>query len=221
MRKHIVITGVTRGLGRAMMHGFIDAGHQVSGCGRDQSAIYALQKAHPDHSFTPLDVTDTEAVMNWANRIAPPDLLLNNAAIMNRPAPLWHIHPDEFAQLTHININGVHNIVYAFVPRMITNGSGVIINFSSGWGRSTSSEVAPYCASKWAIEGLTQAMSQELPAGLGVVALNPGIINTDMLQRCWGDGASTFPCAKTWARSAIPFILGITDQDNGRALTCP
>ena len=78
------------------------------------------------------------------------------------------------------NIKGVASVIRYFTPAMIDRGTGVIVNFSSGWGRSTSPEVAPYCATKWAIEGLTGALSQELPAGLAAVALNPGVIDTDM-----------------------------------------
>jgi len=63
------------------------------------------------------------------------------------------------------------------VPAMVRRGQGVIVNFSSGWGRSTDAGVAPYCATKWAIEGLTQALAQELPPGMAAVPLNPGIIN--------------------------------------------
>ena len=110
--------------------------------------------------------------------MGPPDLLLNNAAIINQNAPLWKVPSDEFSQLIDINIKGVANIVRHIIPSMIEAGSGVVVNFSSYWGRSTSSEVAPYCASKWAIEGLSQALAQELPHGMAAVALNPGIINT-------------------------------------------
>ena len=87
------------------------------------------------------------------------------------------------------------------VPVMIERGKGIIVNFSSGWGRSTSPEVAPYCASKWAIEGLSQALAQELPRGLAAMALNPGVINTRMLQTCWGEHASSYEDADNWARN--------------------
>jgi NAD(P)-dependent dehydrogenase (short-subunit alcohol dehydrogenase family) len=68
-----------------------------------------------------------------------------------------------------------------------------VLNFSSGWGRSADAEVAPYCATKWAIEGLTLALAQELPPGMAAVPLNPGIINTGMLHSCFGDSASSYP----------------------------
>jgi hypothetical protein len=87
---------------------------------------------------------------------------------------------------------------------MIARSHGVIVNFSSGWGRSTSPEVAPYCATKWAIEGLTRALAQELPRGMAAVPLNPGIIDTDMLRACFGSAASGYPDPKEWAESAVP-----------------
>jgi len=97
----------------------------------------------------------------------------------------------------------------------------VIANFSSGWGRSTSPEVAPYCATKYAVEGLTLALAQELPAGMCAVPLNPGIINTDMLQSCFGENAASYPTPEKWARKAVPFLLGLGPKDNGKSLTAP
>jgi NAD(P)-dependent dehydrogenase (short-subunit alcohol dehydrogenase family) len=102
---------------------------------------------------------------------------------------------------------------------MVKRKSGVIVNLSSGWGRSTSPEVAPYCATKYAIEGLTLALAQELPAGMAAVPLNPGVIDTDMLRQAWADGASAYPKPDQWARRAAPFLLSLGAKDNGRSLT--
>jgi NAD(P)-dependent dehydrogenase (short-subunit alcohol dehydrogenase family) len=102
---------------------------------------------------------------------------------------------------------------------MVERKSGVIVNFSSGWGRGVSPEVAPYCASKFAIEGLTKALAEELPEGMVAVPLNPGIINTGMLRQAWADGANAYPSPESWAQRAVPFILGISAKDNGRSLT--
>ena len=100
-----------------------------------------------------------------------------------------------------------------------TRKSGVIVNMSSGWGRSTSPEVAPYCASKYAIEGLTSALAQELPAGMAAVSLNPGVIDTDMLRTAWAEGAASYPKAEEWAKRAAPFLLKLDASDNGGVLT--
>jgi NAD(P)-dependent dehydrogenase (short-subunit alcohol dehydrogenase family) len=97
----------------------------------------------------------------------------------------------------------------------------MVVNFSSGWGRSTDAEVAPYCATKWAIEGLTRALAQELPAGMAAVPLNPGIINTEMLRNCFGGSASSYPSPEEWAKRAVPFLLSLGGQHNGQPLTAP
>jgi NAD(P)-dependent dehydrogenase (short-subunit alcohol dehydrogenase family) len=102
---------------------------------------------------------------------------------------------------------------------MIAKKHGVVVNFSSGWGRSTSPEVAPYCATKYAIEGLTQALASELPKGMAAVPLNPGVINTDMLQSCFGTNAKSYPDPEEWAESAVPFLLKLGPKDNGKPLT--
>jgi len=107
------------------------------------------------------------------------------------------------------------------VPAMVSRKSGVIVNLSSGWGRSTAPEVDPYCASKYAIEGLTLAMAQELPKGMAAIPLNPGIIATDMLRSTWGEGADEYPSAEQWAKKAAPFLLNLGAKDNGKSLSAP
>jgi NAD(P)-dependent dehydrogenase (short-subunit alcohol dehydrogenase family) len=223
-KKIIVLTGATRGLGRSLVPPFAAAGHTVVGCGRSREHVGELSAAFPDpHAFAAVDVRDADAVRAWANEVlaeyGPPDLLVNNAALMNTPAPLWQVPADEFDALIDVNVKGVANVIRAFVPAMVARKSGVVVNLSSGWGRSTSPEVAPYCASKYAVEGLTLALAQELPAGMAAVPLNPGVIDTDMLRQAWANGASSYPKADRWARRAAPFLLALGPKDNGRSLT--
>jgi NAD(P)-dependent dehydrogenase (short-subunit alcohol dehydrogenase family) len=224
--KRIVLTGVSRGLGLAMAEGFIAAGHTVCGCARGEKSIAALRKRwRAPHQFATVDVADAAAVRRWARGVLDSlrgvDLLINNAALINRNARLWEVSAAEFSQVVDVNIKGVANVIRHFAPGMVERASGVIVNFSSGWGRSVSAEVAPYCATKWAIEGLTQALAEELPKGMAAVALNPGIIDTDMLRSCYGESASSFPDAASWARRAVGFILRIGAKDNGKQLTVP
>jgi NAD(P)-dependent dehydrogenase (short-subunit alcohol dehydrogenase family) len=222
---HIVITGVTRGLGRALAEWYIAQGHTVSGCGRSGMEIFELRSVYPEpHNFDAVDVTEVVKVGMWAERIlgiGAPGFLINNAALMNQPAPLWQVPAPEFSKLVDVNIKGVVNVIRAFVPAMIEAGRGVIVNLSSGWGRSVAPEVAPYCASKWAIEGLTKSLALELPEGLAAVPLNPGVINTAMLQKCFGADAGSYPMAQEWARKAAPFILSLGAKDNGQSLSVP
>jgi NAD(P)-dependent dehydrogenase (short-subunit alcohol dehydrogenase family) len=223
-RKIIVVTGATRGLGRALVSRLTEQGHTVLGCGRDRAQVADLvEEFGTPHDFSVVDVSRDAEVAGWAARLlkqfGPPDLLLNNAALMNRNAPLWEVPAEEFQRLIEVNIAGVANCIRHFVPAMVERGTGVIVNFSSGWGRSTSSEVAPYCATKWAIEGLTQALAQELPDGMAAIPLNPGIINTDMLQSCFGGSASNYPDADEWSDRAAPFILKLGPKHNGQSLS--
>ena len=222
----VLITGVTRGLGRAMVDEFVRLGHTVHGCGRSRDSIEKLRRqVGPPHDFAAVDVASDEEVKTWASRLlsshGPPELVLNNAGVINRNARLWEISAQEFSQVMDVNVKGIVNVVRYFLPEMIKHQRGVIVNFSSGWGRSTDAEVAPYCASKWAIEGLTQALAQELPSGLAAVALNPGIINTGMLRSCFGGSASGYLSPGEWAKSAVPFLLRLGPGDNGKPLTAP
>jgi NAD(P)-dependent dehydrogenase (short-subunit alcohol dehydrogenase family) len=201
-----------------MAEGFIERGHTVAGCGRSRTGIAALSKQHGSpHLFRVVDVTSDDEVAAWAKEVigalGAPDFLLNNAAIINRNAPLWEVPAADFSAIVDVNIKGVVNVIRHFVPAMVKRKKGIIENFSSGWGRSTDAEVAPYCATKWAIEGLSQAMGQELPEGMGVVALNPGIIDTDMLRSSFGGSAGSYPPPQQWAKRAVPYILGITPEN--------
>src|SRR2546426_23324 len=133
-KKLVLVTGATRGLGRAMVEEFARLGHTVLGCGRSKEEIERLRKTFP-----------------------PP--------------------------------------------------------------HAVDAEVAPYCATKWAIEGLTLALAQELPSGMAAVPLNPGVINTDMLQSSFGKSASGYMRAPEWAKKAVPFLLALGPPDNGHQLT--
>ncbi|NEQ96864.1 MAG: SDR family oxidoreductase [Cyanothece sp. SIO2G6] len=138
-----------------------------------------------------------------------------------KPAPLWEVPAKECQAVVDVNLNGTINIIRHFVPPMIQKRAGIIVNFSSAWGRSTSPDVAPYCATKWAVEGLTQSLSQELPQGMAAVALNPGIIHTEMLETCFGESAAAYTPLQQWVQSAVPYILNLGARDNGRQLTVP
>lgn len=217
----IVITGVSRGLGRALSEEFARQGHAVAGCARTQSAIDELRDlTGQGHHFTAVDLASDYSIEQWIRTLnaewGVPDLVINNAAIINQNAPLWEVPFDDFEQLVTINITGVFSVIRHVLPPMIKRGSGVIANLSSGWGRSVSADVASYCASKWAIEGMTQALAQDLPEGLAAVPVNPGVINTEMLQSCFGPSADNAITTAQWVKQAAPLFLGLGPKDNGQ-----
>ncbi len=96
-----------------------------------------------------------------------------------------------------------------------------MVNFSSGWGRSVSPEVAPCCCSKSGVEGLTRSLALKLPPGKAAVPLKPGNIDTDLLQSPFGGKSANFPGPDAWAETAVPFLLKLGPKDNGKALTAP
>lgn len=224
--KRIIVTGGTRGCGAALVETFAKAGHIVIACGRGEDGVSGLRKKFSaPHDFTAVDVADDEAVGRWAARVitthGAPDILVNNAGVIASNAPLWKVADAEVVRVLDVNVRGTTNTIRHFLPAMIASNRGLIVNFSSGWGRSTSPEVAIYCASKFAVEGLTQALAQELPKGLAAVALNPGIINTEMLRSCFGESAIAYPKPDAWAKAAAPFILALSAKDNGCSLDLP
>lgn len=222
--RRIAITGVTRGLGRALVYRFADAGHVVFGCARSAERLDRLRRELPaPHAFARVDVADDAQVERWARSVLDagpaPDLLINNAALLDPPAPLWEQDAEAFGRVIDVNIKGVASVIRHFVPALISRRAGVIVNISSGWGRSTSPGVASYCATKWAIEGLTSALAAELPPPLAAVTVNPGIIRTEMLERAFGrESARGYVDPERWSRVAAPFLLGLGRSENGRQL---
>jgi NAD(P)-dependent dehydrogenase (short-subunit alcohol dehydrogenase family) len=223
--KRIVVTGVSRGLGKALVDGFVARGHVVFGCARSKKAIAELRRRYQQpNGFSVVDVTDDGAVRAWAAKVlpgGPPDLLLNNAATINRNAPLWKVPAEEFSCVLDANIKGVVNVIRHFLPAMVERGNGVVVDFSSWWGREGAAEVAPYCATKWAIEGLTRALAAELPRGMAAVPVVPGVIDTEMLRSCFGADAGNYPDPAAWAEKAVPFLLSLGPKDNGKPTEVP
>ena len=223
-RRKILLTGVSRGLGLALTNAFTEQGHAVAGCARSADDVNAMQSRYPANcDFSVVDLASDLQTGEWINalvkRWGTPDLVINNAAIINPNMPLWDVPYSDFSKLVQVNINGVFSVVRHIVPHLIEQHHGVIANLSSGWGRSVSAGVASYCASKWAIEGMTLALAEDLPLGIAAVPVNPGIINTAMLQSCFGPSADQAPTPEHWAEKAAPFFLNLSVSDNGKSLS--
>ena len=224
MPKHIVVTGCSQGLGLALIQGFIDSGHKVSGCSRNTQRMNELREQFgEEHYFEAVDVSDPDQVYSWASNCLEQqgavDLIVNNAAIINPNARMWEVDDQQWSELININVKGVFYVSKAFLPSLIKANHGVLVNVSSGWGRSAAAEVATYCCSKWAVEGLTRSLAEEVPSGVAAIPLNPGIIHTTLLESCFGSSASHFPSPQQWAETAVPFLLGLSAADNGQPLT--
>ncbi|PSS19011.1 NADPH-dependent pterin aldehyde reductase [Actinidia chinensis var. chinensis] len=237
----VLITGVSRGLGKALALEMAKRGHTIIGCSRSQDKLNSLQadlssassssSAQADsnsssserHILMNVDVRSNSSVEELARAVVEkkgvPDIIVNNAGTINRNNRLWEVPVEEFDAVIDTNIKGIANMLRHFIPLMVESKQGIIVNISSGWGRSAAAQVAPYCASKWAVEGLTRSVAKELPSGMAIVALNPGVINTDMLASCFGNSAALYQTPESWAPKAATMVLNLTTADNGASLT--
>ncbi|CAH8340158.1 unnamed protein product [Eruca vesicaria subsp. sativa] len=224
--KIVMITGVSKGLGRALSLELAKRGHTVIGCARTQEKLTALQSeiSFPDnHLLLTADVKSDSSVKEMAHTIMEkkgvPDIIVNNAGTINKNSKIWEVSVEDFDSVMDTNVKGVVNVLRHFIPLMLPRKQGIIVNMSSGWGRSGAALVAPYCASKWAIEGLSRSVAKEVAEGMAVVALNPGVINTELLTSCFGNTASLYQAPDAWAVKAATMILNLTAGDNGGSLT--
>ncbi|XVE91028.1 hypothetical protein DITRI_Ditri20bG0123100 [Diplodiscus trichospermus] len=224
--KTVLITGVSRGLGRALALELSKRGHSVIGCSRAQDKLNSLQSelSSPErHLLLNVDVRSNSSVEELARIVMEkkivPDIIVNNAGTINKNNRIWEVPVEEFDAVIDTNVKGIANVMRHFIPLMIPEGRGIIVNMSSGWGRSGAALVAPYCASKWAVEGLSRAVAKEVPDGFAVVALSPGVINTEMLQSCFGNSASVYQTPEAWSLRAATLILNLSAADNGVSLT--
>jgi len=223
LNKLVCISGVSKGLGYALAKEFDRRGWSVAGCARSEGALINLgNDLQNKHFIQKADITQQPDVQTFADKalstLGVPSLLLNNAGKINKNARLHEISSDEFLDVLQVNLCGTHNMIRAFLPSMLEAGKGTIVNFSSYWGQSSAAEVAPYCASKWAIEGLTRALAQELPNELSAVALNPGVIDTDMLRSCFGESARNHEKPHDWAKHAMDRLERLTVSDSGMTI---
>eukprot|EP00930_Biecheleria_cincta_P055887 TRINITY_DN42138_c0_g1_i1.p1 TRINITY_DN42138_c0_g1~~TRINITY_DN42138_c0_g1_i1.p1 ORF type:complete len:261 (-),score=32.87 TRINITY_DN42138_c0_g1_i1:85-867(-) len=216
--KVIVISGVTSGLGKALLRYYCSAGHKIYGCGRREHEVSKLRQTWPSADIRVLDVLDDGAVQKWVADIPGADIVVCNAGVSpesSQHVPVWKLPVQDFDQTIDVNVKGVMNMIRHFTPALIKAGSGAIVAVSSGLGRSSNPTHGAYCASKFAIEGLMKSLAQALPDPLVAVPLAPGVIATEM-QKGEEDGD-----IDDWVKVAAPLILNLTREHNGASLSVP
>jgi NAD(P)-dependent dehydrogenase (short-subunit alcohol dehydrogenase family) len=164
-----VITGTSRGLGKALAEAFAEVGAEVVGASRSAG----------------VDVTRPEAVRRLMEGAVEAhgriDVLVNNAGILTPRKPLVEVTDQEWDDSIAVNLTAVFLCTREALRHMIPRRSGLIVNVSSGVANRAAPTWGPYAAAKWGVEGLTRLTAEEVKdAGIRVVAVNPGRTRTGM-----------------------------------------
>ncbi|WP_049928588.1 SDR family oxidoreductase [Halopiger goleimassiliensis] len=188
----IVLTGASRGLGRAMVERFAEEGARVTLTARDEARMDEIADDLPGESLVvPADVRDSDAVEAVVDRTLEQfdriDTLVNNAGVSllgmtDERSELTAVSDEEWATVLGVNLTGAFYFTRAVLPHLYEQGRGNVLNVSSGLGRSAVAGAGPYVSSKWGLEGLTRTAALEAePHGVNVNALDPGgRVDTDI-----------------------------------------
>lgn len=189
MKKVVLITGGSRGIGKATAEVFAKNGYSVAincfaNTDRAEETVRYLRDNGGEAICVPADVASEEQVMNMVHNVRKAfgqiDILVNNAGISQQKL-FTDITPEEWRRMFAVHVDGTFHCCRAVLPDMIFRKSGKIINLSSIWGIVGASCEVHYSAAKSAVIGLTKALAKEVgPSGITVNCVAPGVINTDM-----------------------------------------
>jgi NAD(P)-dependent dehydrogenase (short-subunit alcohol dehydrogenase family) len=184
-----LITGGGRGIGKAVALAYAREGATVAICARTESEIDAtlkeIQSVNPRCAGWPCDVSleepVAELVANVHRKFGRIDVLVNNAGVMTRPAPVLEIDVKKWDYTIAVNLRGLFLVTKAVLPGMIRQKSGSVINLSSMIGRGAYANFTAYATSKWGLEGFTQTVAAEVRSyNIRVNSVAPGYVATKM-----------------------------------------
>jgi len=186
--QRVVITAAAAGIGRATLKTFVAAGARVCVCDVDAAGLEELRAALPEVGAMLADVSDpaaVDALFEMASaRLGGLDILINNAGVAGPTGPIEEIRPEDWRRCLEVNLTGQYLCARRAVPLIKAAGGGSIVNLSSAAGRFGFALRTPYCASKWAVVGLTKALAIEVgPTQIRVNAICPGAVEGDRINR--------------------------------------
>lgn len=225
----VAITGVSRGLGKALTEALACRGVQVFGCSLYPVPAAADPRPAPGY-VAPVIVTasvtspsDMASFARLACEGGAPDAVIANAGLIHERRPVWEIPASTWQEVLSVNLAGVALTAQVFLPEMMKADAGLFIAISSGWGRHAAKGLGPYCASKFGVEGLVGCLNHELPPHLRAIALDPGGgVNTEMLAACLPDEHQEYISPAAWAECAAAYLLtGLLPGDVRGSCTVP
>lgn len=189
-----LITGAGRGIGAATARLFVAEGARVGLVGRNAAQLVELAaELGPNAHALPCDVAEFGQVSAAVDRLAAvfgaPDILINNAGVVDPIAPLADSDPADWAASVTINLTGVYNGMRAVLPEMLARGAGTILTVSSGAAHNPLEGWSAYCSGKAGVAMLTRACDLEnRQKGIRVMGLSPGTVRTEMQVRIRASG---------------------------------
>jgi NAD(P)-dependent dehydrogenase (short-subunit alcohol dehydrogenase family) len=219
-----IVTGASKGIGAATALHLAAQGARVVLAARSAAAIETvaaqIAAAGGQALAVPCDVADAAAVAALAARTVEtfggPDLLVNNAAVIEPIGHLADTDAGEWGRGLDINVKGVYLAIRAVIPAMLAKGGGTIVNISSGAATNALEGWSLYCASKAAVLSLTRSVHKEYgERGIACVGLSPGTVATDMQRQIRASGMNPVSqmdfeahIPPEWVAQAIAHLAG-------------
>jgi NAD(P)-dependent dehydrogenase (short-subunit alcohol dehydrogenase family) len=222
----VLVTGASRGLGRALAEAFAERGARLLLCARGKDELgrvaAALIEGGSQVEWAAADVSDQAAlaglVERGAERFGGVTTLVNNASVLGPRIPLRDHDIDHWRQVMEVNLTGTLVPILAVLPGMRARGAGSIINVSSGVGNVVRARWGAYAVSKWGVEALSRNLAlEEADSGVRVNIVDPGRLRTEMRRAAYPDEDPSRPAPPEAAVDvflwlASPESAGVTGE---------